>query len=123
MLKEFPHFTAQPVVVFSVTFDFVLTLPCALGAHSVKVTSFLVEGRNGYKQEGHYVVSRSIVIYERTILTGAVICSLNKRLFLNREFTLTAVRILAGKPFHSKGNAINMYKPSNCWFFDFYFIF
>ena len=32
-------------------------------------------------------------------LNAAVICSLNKRLFMNREFPLTAVRILAGKNF------------------------
>ena len=58
-----PHFTAQPVVQFSVMFAFALSLPCALGAHSLKAISFLVEGRNGHKQEGRYVVPRSMVIH------------------------------------------------------------
>ena len=47
-------------------------------------------------------------------LNGAVICSLNKRLFLNRELPLTAVRILAGKTFSFEGNASSMSKPLNC---------
>ena len=42
---------------------------------------------------------------------------------MNREFLLTAVRILAGKKtFLSKVNAKNMYKLPNCCFFDFYFM-
>ena len=36
-----------------------------------------------------------------------------------REFPLAAVRILAGKPFHSEASASNIYQPSNCCFFHF----
>ena len=58
-----PHFTAQLVVQFSVMLASALSLPCTLGAHSLKAISFLVEGLNGHKKEGRYVVPRSMVIH------------------------------------------------------------
>ena len=49
--------------------------------------------------------------------------SLNKRLFLNWEFPLTAVwEFWREKPFHLKANASNLYEPPNYCFFDFYFM-
>ena len=55
-------------------------------------------------------------------LNAAIICSLNKRLFMNRESVDSGENFSGKKTFHSKVNAKNMYKLPNCFFFDFYFM-